>query len=110
MNYQDPKYQFGTNDTIHHRAGNYDIPTDEPLVLFRGKDTGTLYAMEKYKEYMEYQAKHADNEDARRIAIEHAITITERIQTITKFQKEHPERIGIGCHTCKPQSITTKQH
>jgi hypothetical protein len=98
----DPKYRFGNDDSVFHRAGGYHLPDDEPLVLFRGKDVGTLVAMEAYRSFMEYVAEHADTEHARAVASSHAESITERIETIRAFQCKHPERTGLGCHTCPP--------
>ena len=99
---QDPKYRFGEDDSIHHRSGGYDLPADEPVVLFRGKDVGTLVALTAYREFMDYVSDHADTEHARGVARAHAESITERIETIRAFQAAHPERTGLGCHTCPP--------
>lgn len=99
---QDPKYQFGEDDRVFHRGGGYFLPSDEPLVLFRGKDVGTLVAMEAYLRFMEYVSEHADTEHAREVARSHASSISERIGTIKRFQLENPERTGLGCHTCPP--------
>jgi hypothetical protein len=96
----DPKYQFGADDAAFHRAGNYYLPEDEPLVLFRGKDVGTLVALDAYRGFMEYVADHAETEHAREVARAHAVSISERIETIKRFQLEHPDRTGLGCHTC----------
>lgn len=98
----DPKYQLGEDDRVLHRAGGYYLPADEPLVVFRGKDVGTLVALDAYKAFMEYVAEHADTEHAREVARAHALSINERIQKIRQFQLDHPERTGLGCHTCPP--------
>jgi hypothetical protein len=99
---QDPKYQFGEEDQVFHRAGGYFLPSDEPLVLFRGKDVGTLVAMDAYLRFMEYVSEHANTERARDVARSHAASISERIEAIKRFQLEHPDRTGLGCHTCPP--------
>jgi hypothetical protein len=98
----DPKYRLGEDDRVFHRHGGYFLPDDEPLVLFRGKDVGTLVAMDAYLRFMEYVSEHADTERARDVARAHASSISERIETIKRFQLENPERTGLGCHTCPP--------
>ena len=98
----DPKYRFGEEDRVLHREGGYFLPDDEPVVLFRGKDVGTLVALQAYHDFMEYVAAHADNDHARSVAAAHATSISERLDTIREFQRAHPERTGLGCHTCPP--------
>jgi hypothetical protein len=98
----DPKYRFGEADSVFHRSGGYFLPSDEPLVVFRGKDVGTLVALQAYREFMEHVAEHADDAHAREVAKAHADSIAERIDTIEQFQQQHPERTGLGCHTCPP--------
>jgi hypothetical protein len=106
---QDPKYRFGSEDTVFHRSGGYFLPGDEPLVLFRGKDVGTLVALDAYRRFMEYVSRNADSSHAQAVARSHADSITERIDAIKAFQRENPERTGLGCHTCPsgvgPQDI-----
>lgn len=97
---QDPKYKFGDNDKIYHREGQYWLPEDEPVIVFRGKDLGTIIAMQEYKQFMQHIEKTTNNAAARKIAIEHIKSITERIRTIQEFQEQNPTRIGLGCHTC----------
>jgi hypothetical protein len=97
---RDPKYRFGEDDRVFHREGGYFLPDDEPVVLFRGKDVGTLVALEAYLQFMLYVADNADTEHARTVARDHATSISERIETIRQFQLDHPERTGLGCHTC----------
>jgi hypothetical protein len=98
----DPKYRFGDDDRVFHREGGYFLPDDEPVVLFRGKDVGTLVALDAYKKFMEYVAAHADNAHARGVAEAHASSIQERIETLRTFQSKNPDRAGLGCHTCPP--------
>lgn len=99
---QDPKYQFGTEDKIFHREGNYWIPQDEPVIMFRGKDLGTLIAMKAYRKYMIDILDSQNTEEAKTIAQIHLSTISERIKTIDNWQRNNPDRTGLGCHTCKP--------
>lgn len=98
----DPKYRFGSEDAVYHRSGGYFLPDDEPLVLFRGKDVGTLVALDAYQRFMEYVSTHADTEHARSVAQAHADSIKERLTAISAYQKDNPERTGLGCHTCSP--------
>jgi hypothetical protein len=98
----DPKYRFGSEDAVFHRQGGYFLPDDEPLVLFRGKDVGTLVALDAYRHFMEYVSRNADSSHARAVARSHADSIAERIEVIKAFQLENPERTGLGCHTCPP--------
>lgn len=98
---QDPKYKYGSEDKIWHRNGNYWIPEDEPLITFRGKDMGTLVAMAAYKKFMDMVAEEAETDKAREVGRSHAESIQERIDTISKWQEENMERVGLGCHTCK---------
>jgi hypothetical protein len=98
----DPKYKFGSEDAVFHRSGKYFLPDDEPLVLFRGKDVGTLIALEAYQRFMQHVSVNADTEHAREVARAHADSISERLDAIATFQRENPERAGLGCHTCPP--------
>ncbi len=98
----DPKYRFGSEDSVYHRAGGYFLPDDEPLVLFRGKDVGTLVALRAYHRFMEHVSAHADTSHARAVARAHAESIAERLDAIAAFQRENPDRTGLGCHTCPP--------
>ena len=50
---QDPKFQFGTDDTIYRRDGSAPIPVDEPVMLLRGKDEVVPYAIRRYIEIMD---------------------------------------------------------
>jgi hypothetical protein len=86
----DPKYRFGDTDAVYHRHGDYYLPEDEPVVLFRGKDVGTLVALESYRRFMEYVADHADNDHAREVASAHAESIGERIETIAASSARIP--------------------
>jgi hypothetical protein len=98
----DPKYQFGSEDTVFHRSGGYFLPDDEPLVLFRGKDVGTLVALQAYQRFMQHVSVHADTDHAREVARAHAESIGERLDAIAAFQRDNPDRTGLGCHTCPP--------
>jgi hypothetical protein len=98
----DPKYRLGEDDSVYHREGGYYLPADEPVVLFRGKDVGTLVALAAYRSFMDYVAEHADTEHAREVARAHAESISERVDAIKTFQAANPDRTGLGCHTCPP--------
>jgi hypothetical protein len=98
----DPKYRFGSEDAVYHRSGSYFLPDDEPLVLFRGKDIGTLVALRAYRRFMEHVSAHAETPHARAVARAHAESIAERVDAIATFQRDNPRRTGLGCHTCPP--------
>jgi hypothetical protein len=91
---QDPKFKFGSDDTIYRRDGSPPIPFDEPVILLRGKDQVTLYALREYVRVMR-------SFPSSQLAREHAESVTERIESIEKWQAEHPGRVGMGCHTCE---------
>lgn len=55
-----------------------------------------------YRQFMEYVSEHADTAHAREVARAHAESIAERLSLIAAFQRENPDRTGLGCHTCPP--------
>lgn len=81
----DPKYDI-RNNRLHHVAGKYDVPADEPVVPLRGKDPVTLVALAAY--YL-----HA-LDDA------HKLSILDRIIAVATFQSQHLNRTKVGCHLC----------
>jgi len=91
---QCPKFIFGSDDTIYRRDGSEPIPGDEPVFLLRGKDQVSLYAIREYIRVME---DFPESELAR----EHAESAREMLSRIELFQSENPDRVGMGCHTCK---------
>ena len=88
----DPKYDF--EGGIYHRLGGYFLPDDEPVMLFRGKDQATLGAIRGYLAFLEQQEQTA-------LVLDHIQTATERLRTISEWQRTHPDRVGLGCHTCQ---------
>ena len=89
----DPKYGF-VDGKIWNKNGNYFLPNDEPVIVFRGKDQATLAAILGYIECLEKQ-------DQTPHVLEHIRTATERLNTIMDFQITNPERDGIGCTTAE---------
>lgn len=63
-------------------------------MVLRGKDEVVPYAIAEYVRVMESFPES-------RLAQEHAATARERLATILAWQAEHPERVGMGCHTCE---------
>ena len=97
----DPKYRFGSRTAC--TTGRAAISCRRRAsVLFRGKDVGTLVALRAYRRFMEHVSTHADTPHARSVARAHAESIAERLDAITEFQRENPDRTGLGCHTCPP--------
>lgn len=95
------KFLFGSDDTIYRRDGSAPIPADEPVFLLRGKDEVAVHAIARYIEVME---SYPDNELAR----EHAASASERLGAILAFQAAHPGRVGMGCHTCKEETVRVR--
>ena len=91
--HQDPKFRFGTSDTITHRGDGSAIPPDEPVMLLRGKDEVALRAIAAYVAIMD---SYPDSELAR----DHAASARERLEVFLAWQKANPDRTGMGCHTC----------
>lgn len=85
----DPKYDFPGG--VYHRLGNYLLPDDEPVILFRGKDEGTLAAIKGYLDFLQAQTPSE-------IRDSHIETASERLVAIGVWQVEHPQRTGMGCH------------
>lgn len=86
---QDPKYSF-LNERIWSVNGGYWIPSDEPVIVFRGKDQAALSAIMGYIECLEKQ-------DQTGHVKEHIRTARERLEAFLDFQISNNDRIGIGC-------------
>lgn len=89
----DPKYGIRDN-RIWHRAGEYYVSSDEPVMLLRGKDPAVPVMIEAYINYL----KTLDTSDDR--IASHIESATERLQTIRKWQADNPGRVTHGCHNC----------
>lgn len=89
----DPKYSF-LDGRIWNVSGQYFLPEDEPVIVFRGKDQVTPAAIRGYIECLK-------NQEQTPHVLEHIRTATERLETIEKFQRDNAARIGIGCTTAQ---------
>lgn len=85
--YHDPKYEFREGRIWN---GEYWIPMDEPVIVFRGKDQATIAAITGYIECLmkQEQTPHV---------VEHIESAKHRLQAIMDFQTSRPEFVGIGC-------------
>lgn len=84
----DPKY-FAKEDGIYHEDG-YKIPEDEPLMVFRGKDIGSLDAICEYVEMLLDQPQN-------KTVVSHLISSTERLKAFYEYQVNNPELQSVGC-------------
>lgn len=98
---QDTKFQFGSDDAIYRRDGGPPIPPDEPVILLRGKDQVTLFAL---REYVRIMRRFPGSQ----LAADHAESVEERIATIERWQRDHPARVGMGCHSCPDPTCREK--
>lgn len=97
----DPKYDW-RDGGVWHREGGYLLPADEPVMLLRGKDVAVPHMIRAYIALLQSQPQTA-------IVRDHIASATERLATIETWQREHPDRSGLGCHTCqqleRPQQL-----
>ena len=84
----DPKY-FVSAGKIYHESG-YQLPDDEPLMVFRGKDIGSLDAICEYIEMLLEQPQN-------KTIASHLESSTERLRAFYAYQIEHPEMQSVGC-------------
>lgn len=85
--HNDPKYEF-VDGRIYN--GEYYIPIDEPVIVFRGKDQATLAAIVGYIDCLEKQEQTPH-------VVEHITMAKNRLKVIMDFQTSRPEFVGIGC-------------
>jgi len=84
----DPKYK-STDKGIYHEDG-YLIPSDEPLMIMRGKDIGALDSIVSYIEMLQDQAATPTIES-------HLISSSERLLAFYEYQVGNPELQSVGC-------------
>jgi len=84
----DPKYR-AIKDSLYHVDG-YQLPPDEPLMIFRGKDIGSLVAIVEYVEMLEEQTFNNTINS-------HLESALERLNTFYRYQVENPELQSVGC-------------
>lgn len=86
----DPKYQFGAEDRIYHRGGEYYVPESEPVMLLRGKDVTALHACLCYVNVL----LEMDSSD---VVESHLTSSLERLLAFYRYQTENPHVSGVGC-------------
>jgi len=85
----DPKYS-AKDGRFWHNEGNYFLPDDEPLMIFRGKDELAVKMCEVYIETLKSQPQTE-------IIVSHIETATERLAAFKSFHMQYPERVGVCC-------------
>jgi len=84
----DPKYPI-VNGKMNHIDG-YTLPEDEPTMVFRGKDIGSLSAISEYIEMLEDQPQNAT-------IVSHRASSLERLQAFYDYQVKNPDLQSVGC-------------
>lgn len=85
----DPKYKFGSDDSIYHRYGEYFIEPDEPVMLLRGKDVTSLAAILGYINALESMYPND-------IVDSHLDSSLERLHAFWLYQISSGKS-GVGC-------------
>ena len=85
----DPKYYVGGRGKLCHEDG-YELPEDEPIMIFRGKDIGSLDAICEYVEMLMEQPQN-------KTIVSHLQSSTERLRTFYQYQIDNPELQSVGC-------------
>jgi hypothetical protein len=84
----DPKYK-PRGGKMYHEDG-YQLPDDEPLMIFRGKDIGSLMAIYEYVTMLEEQPQNST-------IVSHLVSSLERLHTFYQYQVDNPELQSVGC-------------
>lgn len=74
---QEPKYAVSTDGKLINRTTGKAIPDDEPVMIFRAKDTKAMFALNAYLDVCNDKA--------------HRATIKRRIADFTDFAAANPE-------------------
>jgi hypothetical protein len=85
----DPKYYVGQTGKIHHEDG-YELPDEEPIMIFRGKDIGSLDAICEYIEMLLDQPQN-------KTIVSHLESSTERLSAFYNYQISNPDLQSVGC-------------
>jgi len=93
----DPKYPV-RNGVLCHIDG-YEVPAEEPVMVFRGKDIGSLDAICEYIEMLEDQPKN-------NTIYSHLISSIERLNAFYFYQKQNPHLNSVGCSQRSHEGIT----
>ncbi len=84
----DPKYPV-IDGKMNHISG-YVLPSDEPTMVFRGKDIGSLMAICEYIEMLEEQPQNP-------VIVSHRVSSLERLLAFYNYQIENPDLQSVGC-------------
>ena len=84
----DPKYPV-IDGKINHADG-YVLPEDEPIMVFRGKDIGSLSAICEYIEMLEEQPQNET-------IVSHRESSLERLHAFYEYQINNPDLQSVGC-------------
>jgi len=84
----DPKYPV-IDGKMNHVSG-YVLPEDEPIMVFRGKDIGSLMAICEYVEMLEEQPLNP-------VIVSHRVSSLERLQAFYNYQMQNPDLQSVGC-------------
>ena len=85
----DPKYYVGGGGKICHEDG-YELPEEEPIMIFRGKDIGSLDAICEYVEMLTEQPQN-------KTVVSHLESSTERLRAFYNYQVNNPHLQSVGC-------------
>ena len=85
----DPKYT-PTDSGIMHEDG-YMIPSDEPLMIMRGKDIGALNSIVDYIEMLQEQIPQTPT------IVSHLKSSSERLVAFYDYQIQNPDLQSVGC-------------
>ena len=84
----DPKYPV-VDWKMSHIDG-YVLPEDEPVMVFRGKDIGSLMAICEYIEMLEEQPQNPT-------IVSHRVSSLERLLAFYNYQMQNPDLQSVGC-------------
>ena len=84
----DPKYPV-IDGKLNHISG-YVLPEDEPIMVFRGKDIGSLSAICEYIEMLEEQPQNET-------IVSHRESSLERLKSFYEYQVKNPDLQSVGC-------------
>ena len=89
---QDPEYYFH-DFKLFHRYLNFYVPSNEPVMIFRGKDALLVRIIDKHNALVEENRETYGDEVADML-----IHFNEqRKQAVKEFHRDNPERVGVTC-------------
>jgi hypothetical protein len=79
---QEPKYDVTPEGRIINQASGEIIPDDEPIFIFRARDTYALSVLLYYAQSLSLESEHQQ-------------TVMERVEDFRQFKAAHPDRMKI---------------